>query len=364
MTHAVYTKRQILGDRRCSRLSPIAAACALLAFKGTAAAAPNSDALLSVTVVSAETSFPLENARIALEPMDRESLSNADGRAVFGALPAGRYHVRARRIGYVPSDTALTLADGEQRQVRIVLVHAVVMLSAVRVVTYPPCRKPGLPDRLRQPELADLLVQMRLNAEQFRFLLQSRPIEYTVQRTTGVTREQSGSHDETTDTVLTILSRNGWRYRAGRVVTRDGDAKASREQVMHLPKLDDLASEEFLKNHCFFFAGRERMEYGAAIRIDFRASDRIRAPDVHGSVWLDSATFMIRSESLELSRIPRELRDVTSVRATTTFREIGAGIPLFDTIDGVTTLRRGLSKDPVIELTESQKLLHVRLTPS
>ena len=62
---------------------------------------------------------------------------------------------------------------------------------------------------------------------------------------------------------------------------------------MHLPKLDDLASEEFLRNHCFFYAGREQMEYGGTVRIDFRAAERIRAPDVHGSIWLDSATWNI-----------------------------------------------------------------------
>jgi hypothetical protein len=326
--------------------------------------AQSAEGTISVTVVSAETSLPLENARVALEPLDRESLSNADGRAVFTALPSGRYHLRTRRIGYIPSDTALNLINGEQRQIRIVLVHAAVMLSTVRIVTYPPCRKPGLPDRVRQPELADLLVQLRLNAEQFRFLIQSRPIEYTVQRTTGVAREQSGPHEESTDTLFTRLSRDGWRYHAGRVVTKDRDAKNSREQVMHLPKLDDLASEEFLKNHCFFYAGRERREDGSAVRIDFRASERIRSPDVHGSIWLDSATYMIRSETLELSRIPRELRDVTSVRATTSFTEIRSGIPLFDTIDAVTTLRRGLARDPVIELTETQKLLRVKFAPS
>ncbi|MEP7345698.1 MAG: carboxypeptidase-like regulatory domain-containing protein [Gemmatimonadaceae bacterium] len=318
---------------------------------------------LTVMVVGAETAFPLENARVALDPPGHESLTSAAGRVVFTSLPAGNYRLRTRRIGYIPSDTAIALGDGEQRQIRIVLVHAAVVLSTVRVVTYPPCRKPGLPDVVRQPELAALLVQMRLNAEQFRFLIQSRPIEYTIVRTSGITREQSGPQEEATDTLFSRLSHDGWRYRAGRVVTKERGVNASREQVMHLPKLDDLASEEFLRNHCFFYAGLEVTQTGPAIRIDFRAAERIRSPDVHGSIWLDSATYVIRSETLELSRIPRELGDVTGVRATTTFTEIRPGIPLFDTIDGVSTIRRGTGRDPVIELTETQKLLRVNLPP-
>jgi len=318
---------------------------------------------LTVSVIGAESQLPLENARVAVEPGARESLTSADGRTSFVTLDAGLYRLRIRRIGYIPLDTSVTIADGEQRTMRIVLTHAAVVLSAVRIVTYPPCRKPGLPDMVRQPELTQLLVQMRLNAEQFRFLIQSRKIDYTVERRTGITREQSGFHEESTDTLFTRLSSDGWRYRAGRVVTKAAGVSASREQVMHLPKLDDLASEEFLRNHCFFFAGRELTESGASFRIDFRAAERIRSPDVHGSIWLDSATYMIRSELLELSRIPRELRDVTSVRAMTTFAEISPGLPIFDTVDGVSTLRRGQARDAVIELTEMQKLLRVNLPP-
>lgn len=323
-------------------------------------AAPGS---LTVSVIGAESQLPLENARVALEPGAHESLTSADGRTTFVSLDAGGYRLRIRRIGYIPLDTSVTITDGEQRNLRIVLTHAAVVLSAVRIVTYPPCKKPGLPDIVRQPELAQLLVQMRLNAEQFRFLIQSRRIDYVVERRTGITREQSGFHEESTDTLFTRLTSDGWRYRAGRVVTKAAGVSANREQVMHLPKLDDLASEEFLRNHCFFFAGREPTDSGASFRIDFRAAERIRSPDVHGSIWLDSATYMIRSELLELSRIPRELRDVTAVRAMTTFAEISPGLPIFDTVDGVSTLRRGLARDAVIELTETQKLLRVNLPP-
>ena len=88
-----------------------------------------------------------------------ENLSGPDGRVTLAGLNGGRYQLRIRRIGYVPADMPAPLAGGEQLQVHIVLVHAPVMLSAVRVVTYPPCRTPGLPDRGRQQELADLLVQ-------------------------------------------------------------------------------------------------------------------------------------------------------------------------------------------------------------
>ena len=87
------------------------------AFPTGAVDAQGAPGTMTVRVVGAESQLPLENARVALDPAARESLTGAEGRAVFGSLPGGTYRLSVRRIGYAPADTTLVLADGEQRQV-------------------------------------------------------------------------------------------------------------------------------------------------------------------------------------------------------------------------------------------------------
>ena len=315
---------------------------------------------LGVTIVSIEGSIPLQNARVVLDTQRREGLTNIDGHLVFGDLSAGRTRLRVLRIGYVPLDTLVDLSGRGRVDIRLQLHHLTVTLEAVRVIEYPPCRNPGLAQGARDTVLTRLIEQLRLNAEQYRYLIHARPFEYVALRVAGKIYEQSGTRADSVDTITVRSDQKGWRYQPGRLLEADRGVNRRLEQAMHLPTLSDFASDEFLDNHCFYFAGVERSLGEITLaRIDFRAAERLRAPDVDGSIWLDPSTFSIRRAELELSKIPKDLRGIAGVRVTTTFAEVLEAVPIFENVEGVTTLKPYPAKDPVSAFLESQRLIRV-----
>ena len=136
------------------------------------------------------------------------------------------------------------------------------------------------------------------------------------------------------DSVLLRSDKPIWTYRPGHVLEQDRP-----EGLIHLPLLSDFASDEFVKNHCFRYAGEVMTLEGAAIKIEFRAADRLRSPDVNGSILLDATSYQIRSAEIRLSRVPDPMsRFVSSITATTLFREVEPSVLVISRVHGVTTL--------------------------
>ena len=335
----------------------------LLLALGTGALGPlraQTAGTLAVTVAAEDGNVPLQNARVVLYAQQREGLTNAEGRLRFAGVAPGRALLRVLRIGYIPWDTTVDVRANAAVEVRVQLHHLAVTLEAVRVVEYPPCRNPGVPEAVRDSVLSRLIEQLRLNAEQYRYLINARPFHYVALRVAGKLYEVSGTRADSVDTITVRSDQKGWRYQPGRILEADRGVNRRLEQAMHLPTLGDFASEEFLQNHCFYFAGVERSLGEAALaRIDFRAPERLRSPDVDGSIWLDPNTFAIRRAELQLSRIPKDLRGIAGVRVTTTFAEVLEAVPIFETVEGVTSLKPYPAKDPVTAFLESQRLLRV-----
>ena len=68
------------------------------------------------------------------------------------------------------------------------------------------------------------------------------------------------------------------------------------------------------------------------LRIDFRADDQIRSPDVNGTIYLDPKTYQIRLAELQLSKLVAEVREITAVKVRTIFRELSPNILVFDRV--------------------------------
>ncbi|MCO4100144.1 MAG: carboxypeptidase regulatory-like domain-containing protein [Gemmatimonas sp.] len=108
-----------------------------------------------------------------------------------------------------------------------------------------------------------------------------------------------------------------------------------RETFMAIPSIIDLADPAFVNNHCFTYAGASTQGNETWFRLDVRASERLRTPDVHGAFFLDSATAQLRRMELELSRpdrLPSALRSVRSVIAHSTFVEIAPGLSILQSV--------------------------------
>ena len=97
-----------------------------------------------------------------------------------------------------------------------------------------------------------------------------------------------------------------------------------------------------------------------ALRVDFLAASRIKAPDVDGSMYIDPTTFQIRRSVLRLTRIPEETPQIASVTVVTEFRAIVPSIAIPSSISSTHRLFADSTR-PVLPMAayETQRLIHV-----
>jgi hypothetical protein len=215
----------------------------------------------------------------------------------------------------------------------ITLAQIPVQLTGMTVRPREVCTKPGMPDRARDPAVYDVVELLRENADQFRLLTSQYPFRYATQRVLAALAD-SAVLVQAVDT-LVAESKSLGGYRPGRVVRDRRGAGGRTETTMAIPVLSDIAAPSFIANHCFHFGGIVTEGAETWVRLEVRAADKLRSPDVHGTFFLDSATAQLRRMELEMSRpdrLPRRLQGIRTVAVATTFREITPGLSLVDRV--------------------------------
>ncbi len=273
----------------------LASASLLVATTGLAAQQPTAAAgtvPLDVRVLT-EEGMGLGYSSVSIPQQELERFSDASGRAVFTVAP-GRITLRVRRLGFIPKDTTLDVR--ETTVVRVAMARVSFKLNEVTVVAWPPCKRPGLPRRRDDPELVGLVDQLRQNAESYRLLTRRYPFSYNAEREFG---EQMPGGELDIQSLDTIVVRGDVteRYVPGRIVRFEREGRGRRAQgqwIMRIPSLADLADDRFIDNHCFHIAGLEAKGESRLLRIDIVASERLRAPDVNVTVWLDPEGYQLR----------------------------------------------------------------------
>jgi len=310
----------------------------LIAIPG-AAQEPAARGLLRVSVTAASSEVPLPYAVLSITQLNLERFSDARGRIVIPDVAPNTYDVVIRRLGYVPFRGKVTVRAGEPTELNVQLTRVAQRLSQQLVLAARPCPNPGLPDAAREPELLGLLSLLQENADRYRLLVDQYPFVYTQHRALGELRNDV-MFVQSVDAVTTP-GRSKVLYRKGAVVRRDG-----REYTLILPTILDLTDAAFVRAHCFFYGGASTQETLSGtetwFQLDFRADDKLNAPDVHGTFYLDSATAQLRKMDLELSRpdrLPSNLRGIASLRGMTTFTEIASGISVLNAVCAITRLR-------------------------
>ena len=219
------------------------------------------------------------------------------------------------------------------------------------------CGAPGAPDSAVDPALAGIFAQVRENADRFRMLLEAYPFRYR-RLETVVLRSDPGEDSTLSVDTTEYESRARHPYRVGHVVYVDKDSHGHPVRLMYLPSFRDLADSTFLGTHCFQYAGTESlgpMHTTPGLRIDFRPADSIRAPDVAGSIYLDSASLIIRKAVFRLVNARALHLSALGLTVTTTYRQIARLVPV---IDSVTT------EEPLTPVTEMVARRRDRWRPS
>jgi hypothetical protein len=310
-------------------------------------------------VTSREAELPLPYSVVSITVLGREQFTNDRGVFTLAGLPAGTHKLRVRHLGYTPANMDITVRAGFADTVRVSLAHIVVQLTPVRVRAYAACTNPGAPRAADDSAFATVFDQLRQNAEQYRLLTRAYPFVYGVERTTGVAYARNIVRRERVDTIA-LRGSDEWRYAPGRVVSQSRFLFVRGAVTMHIPTLEHFADSVFIANHCFHNGGLETVDGRDLLRVDFVAADRIRDPDVDGSMYLDPATFQIRRTFLRLTRAPRAIPDLEETEATTLFAELLPSVPIVAAISSVNRLKPVRNRiNPPTGTTEDQRLIAV-----
>jgi hypothetical protein len=276
---------------------------------------------------------PLGYSVVSIAALDREQFTGADGRFTLPNLAAGRVTIRAKRIGFIPRDVVVEVKAGEAVSTSIAMSRIPVELPAVRAEGEL-CTNPGAPKN--DVALAQLVEQLRQNADAYRLLLQRYPFNYAVQRT--FSRRDVDALTMAVDKLDTLIypSRRDYKYEAGKVLRY---VSSERNTYFVFAHLDDFASDAFLDAHCFRYAGETTIDGASLLEIRFVPSSKIKSVDMEGSFFLDPATYQLRRARYSPSTPPPPSgRNVVVPAAprmsvTTVFVEVVPSVPVIGQVE-------------------------------
>lgn len=280
---------------------------------------------LRVNVVTALESAPLGYSVVSIPAQSIERFTDAVGRVVLPVASTGRVLLRIKRLGFIPRDTTVAVT-GPGQLVTVALSRVSFNLAAVRVVAWPPCRRPGIPRRGGDAQLRGIVEQLKQNAERYRLLVKSFPFSYASERELSRKEPNGKPEVERTDTI-TVSGTPAWTYRPGRMLSRD-PSQGANQWIMHIPVLSDLADETFIDNHCFHVAGLEQKEDTRLLRVDIVAAERLKSADVNVSVWLDAEGFQLRYASFTLTGFGGSFPTLLHVVSHVEYVEVAPSIPV------------------------------------
>jgi hypothetical protein len=298
---------------------------------------------LAGVIVSHETKEPLAYSVVALPALGREIFTTDSGAFTFADLPLGPLLLQIRRLGYTPADVTIHVGAAPDT-VRVQLTRIALRLGAVTVRAYPACTNPGPPVENADSALSVVFSQLRMNADQLRVLSDEYPFLSQIENS-RFHKTTKGAVEFEQRIAFILQSNKLWHYRPGGVVT------GRRFYIFNIPTLVHFADPRFLAEHCFHYAGIDTVNDFPVVRLDLVASERLKDPDVDGSLYLDQETFQIRRSTLRLTRMPN-VRALRSFDVTTDFDELMESIPVIKrvfTIQRFDTTDRGREYDEVYE---------------
>jgi hypothetical protein len=307
---------------------PLVAGC--IALIAAAPAAAQQTVIVGGTVISASTGQSLSFSTVSIVG-GAQRFTSSGGSFSF-ALPPGQYSFRIRQLGYAPLDTTIAVNPGANlRSLTFALKPAAYRLDVVR--TFANSCPRG--DAEGMGGLFDELIK---NADRERILRNEYPFVYDLERWVNL-RVRGVTQGQAFDTVRFASAATG-HYSPGHIVHALDPRAQKGAREMSLPTLIDLADPVFIASHCFRYRGIERVADTAAYRIDFKPTDDVDAPDVEGSIFLDSASYSIRKAIFRLTKPGRLDPPSLGLEVTTTYHEIHTGLSLFDNIHSVQPLSR------------------------
>src|SRR6185312_7491955 len=279
------------------------------------------------TVVRQDTASPAPYSSVELVEAHARHFADDAGHFSFKVV-AGRYHVRIRQLGFAARDTVVDISERSPPPTLVVVMTAVtIRLTDVNVRAPQTCTSPGV-DSAATPILGEFMADVRQNADRELLLMRSYPFEYTVEDV------QTSTPVGSADAVRLVIDTLGYRsdelmpYGRGNTIFTDRTDPRGAWERMRLPSTLDFADSAFLATHCFDYGVAPSGNYD----INFRPLATITAPDVEGTVTLDSLTFVVRNSVVRLTNAGAVAPGYGHLEVRTTYREVLPRIALPDTI--------------------------------
>lgn len=315
---------------------------------------------VSGAVVQEGTGLPIPYSTVKIQPLGRERFTDRAGAFVYYSIAPGVYQLEVKMLGFIPVESTIQVRSGEPLTLAITMTRIPTSLSEVQVKAPP--RRCIFPDEMgyvEDPELGAVLNEAKKNAQREQLLRRTYPFEYRLAQshdTRDVKAEVSSLQYDT----VTFRSDDNWRYRKGKIVSDDKNRLFGEVRLMRLPTLSDLADRQFLMAHCFKYSGIVDQGGRPAHKIDFSPDSALIAPDVEGSIYIDSATYLIRRAQFRLTRGGTVKPAILGMEVNTTYREILPNVALFDQIVSVQPLGVIKAGGNHVEFREIQRLLTYR----
>lgn len=292
----------------------------------------DSSGALTGALVSRENAQPVAYGTVTLVGTGVERFADTGGHFHLTRVVPGTYTIRARQLGYAPTDTTVQVGPAPAvTNVTIPMARLPLLRGLVKVEGHhsKDCVATGAPDSTAEPDLAVIFTQMRENVDRFRLLWDQYHLRYT--RSQWMVLHQDPGRDSMVHrSTVTLKSGGHPPYRVGAVVSDELGPEGRPRRVMSLPVLGDLTNSTFVAAHCFVLGGEQRLDGARVFRVDFRPASAIASADVEGSVFLDADRWIVRSAVVRLTK-PESLEPpLVDLTATSTYRELIPLVPVFE----------------------------------
>jgi len=272
--------------------------------------------VLRGTIARSDTTRPLAMSTVEIVETHLRRFSDPNGHFAI-KLPPGEYHLRVRQIGFKPRDTVVVLpASATTVDLTMTLTAVVLQLRPMAVTALLHCSRPGV-DSADEPALYDIVAAVRENASREMLLRRSYPFEYRVDNIRTSTTVGDGAPYESAHDTLWYRSDRVASYAIGSTIFTDQTDPRGAGERMRLPATSDFADPHFLGTHCFAYDIAESGDYV----LHFIPLDTISAPDVAGTVTLDSTSFVLRTLAVHLTRPQNVGAGFEQLEVVTTYRE-------------------------------------------
>jgi hypothetical protein len=310
---------------------------------------------LTGRVIYQGQTFGVPYASVTLTPTNRSRFADSGGYFVFAHVAPGTYKVRARQIGYAPSDTTVVVRPAPAITTVTIAVRRIPQLSTIRVhgKGNRDCTNPGVPDSIVDPELAQIFTEVRENVNRLRILVNNYPFSYR-REDEFLLRNTGPDYLEEMDTV-DIESSEDEGYHPGRVVVNGTSSHGQPAQFMHLVQFQDIADPAFIQTHCFNIvpnASSDSATSSTLIRVDFRPWVKLQVPDVEGSLFIDPQRYIVKRAVFHLTRSNETSPPIRDWTYYSFFTEV---VPLVPVVSGFQSYVQG-SRQPGTQVEDGRVL--------